>query len=287
VVDTKRHSVYITTGQNYSAPDDVFACLDAVGGDLAVAAACLAPNDYTDAILALDISTGAIKWARRLQSFDVWSLACGNADFGLPQLDICKSPESPDYDVVTANLFTVEGDDDRRDLLGADQKSGVYWALDPDNGDIVWATQVGPGSARGGILWGSATDGKRVYVAAANWESVEVTLTPSGQTTTSGFWNALDARTGAILWQTADPVPNGVDAGMVTIANGVVYAGSMDPLGHMYALDAATGAILWQYASGGSVVAGPAVVKGTVYWGSGYARGLGTPSNQLYAFALP
>jgi polyvinyl alcohol dehydrogenase (cytochrome) len=258
-----------------------------VGGDLAAATTCLAPDDYTDAILALDMSTGALKWARRLQSFDVWSLACGNADFGLPQLDICKSPESPDYDVVAANLFTVGGDDDRRDLLGADQKSGIYWALDPDNGDIVWATQVGPGSARGGILWGSATDSKRVYVAAANWESVEVTLTPSGQTTTSGFWNALDARTGAILWQTADPVPDGVDAGMVTIANGVVYAGSMDPLGHMYALDAVTGAILWRYASGGSVVAGPAVVKGTVYWGSGYARGLGSPSNQLYAFALP
>jgi polyvinyl alcohol dehydrogenase (cytochrome) len=74
---------------------------------------------------------------------------------------------------------------------------------------------------------------------------------------------------------------------MVTIANGVVYAGSMDPLGHMYALDAASSSILWSYASGGSVVAGPAVVKGTVYWGSGYARGLGTPNNRLFAFALP
>jgi polyvinyl alcohol dehydrogenase (cytochrome) len=199
VVDGKRHAVYITTGQNYSAPDDVFACLDALGGDVEAAAGCVAPHDYADAVLALDMSTGAIKWARRLQSFDVWSLACGNEDFGLPRLDTCKSPTSPDYDVGAASLFTVRwgaeqgegahpsGDTDRRDLLGAGQKSGVYWALDPDNGSVVWATQVGPGSARGGILWGSATDGQRVYVAAANWESVAVTLIPSGQTTTSGW----------------------------------------------------------------------------------------------------
>jgi hypothetical protein len=31
-----------------------------------------------------------------------------------------------------------------------------------------------------------------------------VTLKPSGQMTTSGFWNALDTKTGAIPWQTAD-----------------------------------------------------------------------------------
>ena len=88
-----------------------------------------------------------------------------------------------------------------------------------------------------------------------------MTLFPSGERTTSGFWSALDARTGAILWQTTDPVPDGWDAGMVTVANDVVYAGSLDPRGHMYALNAVTGTILWSYASGGSVIAGPAVVR--------------------------
>jgi polyvinyl alcohol dehydrogenase (cytochrome) len=295
VVDTKRHAVYVTTGQNYSAPEAVFACLEAVDGDLEAAAACLAPDDYADAILALDMSTGAIKWGRRLQSFDVWSLACGTDDGAFPPLDTCKAPESPDYDVGAASLLTVTGEGGQqrandigpRDLLGVGQKSGIYWALDPDDGSIVWATQVGPGSDRGGILWGSATDGNRVYVAAANWKSVEVPLTPSGQITTSGFWNALDARTGAIIWQTADPVPGGVAAGMVTVAHDVVYAASMDPLGHLYALSAATGAMLWSYPSGGSVIAGPAVVKGTVYWGSGYERGFATANHRLYAFALP
>jgi polyvinyl alcohol dehydrogenase (cytochrome) len=289
VVDTKRRAIYVTTGNNFSAPDDVYRCLDEVYGELEAAAHCLARNDYADAIVALDMDTGAIKWGRRLQSFDVWTVACGVPEFGFPpQLDICKAPNSPDYDFgAGANLFTVHDGGTPRDLLGAGQKSGIYWALNPDNGNIVWATQVGPGSLRGGIVWGTATDGKRVYVAAANFDRAEQTLVPSGQTITWGFWNALDARTGAILWQTADPVPGGKDAGMVTVANGVVYAGSMDPLGHLYALDAATGSILWSYASGGSVVAGPAVVKGTVYWGSGYARGFGTPSNKVYAFTLP
>jgi polyvinyl alcohol dehydrogenase (cytochrome) len=54
----------------------------------------------------------------------------------------------------------------------------------------------------------------------------------------------------------------------------------------MYALHAATGQILWQYAAGGSVVAGPAVVDGTVYWGSGYARTGGVGNDQFYAFSV-
>jgi polyvinyl alcohol dehydrogenase (cytochrome) len=34
------------------------------------------------------------------------------------------------------------------------------------------------------------------------------------------------------------------------------------------------------------VVAGPAVVRGTVYWGSGYARTGGVGNNKFYAFSL-
>ncbi len=54
----------------------------------------------------------------------------------------------------------------------------------------------------------------------------------------------------------------------MTVANGVVYAGSMgsgQDANNMYALDAKTGKILWRFNSGGSVAAGAAVVDGTVY----------------------
>ena len=68
------------------------------------------------------------------------------------------------------------------------------------------------------------------------------------------------------------------------MANGVVYAGSFS--GMMHAVDARTGEILWSFDSGGSVVDGPAIADGVVYWGSGYAHiPPGKPNNQVYAFA--
>ena len=70
----------------------------------------------------------------------------------------------------------------------------------------------------------------------------------------------------------------------MSVANGVAYAGSYSGL--MYALDARTGTVLWSFDSGGSVVGGPAIADGVIYWGSGYARiAPGKPNNRLYAFA--
>ena len=48
----------------------------------------------------------------------------------------------------------------------------------------------------------------------------------------------------------------------------------------------ATGDILWRFAAGGSVVDGPAILDGTVYWGSGYARTGGAGNNKFYAFSI-
>ncbi len=56
----------------------------------------------------------------------------------------------------------------------------------------------------------------------------------------------------------------------------------------MVALDASNGRTLWRFASGGSVIDGPSIVDGTVYWGSGYSHlSIGTANNKLYAFTLP
>ena len=55
----------------------------------------------------------------------------------------------------------------------------------------------------------------------------------------------------------------------------------------MFALDAATGAILWRFAAGGSVNSGPAVVRGMVFWGSGYSTAAeGSGNDRFYAFSL-
>jgi polyvinyl alcohol dehydrogenase (cytochrome) len=110
-------------------------------------------------------------------------------------------------------------------------------------------------------------------------------LVPSGQQITWGAWSALDVHTGKILWQTADPTAGTPDEGSVSVANGVMYAGSY--AGQMYALDTITGKILWSFASGGSVIDGPSIVNGTIYWGSGYRNippGIG--NNKVFAFTL-
>jgi polyvinyl alcohol dehydrogenase (cytochrome) len=54
----------------------------------------------------------------------------------------------------------------------------------------------------------------------------------------------------------------------------------------MYALDAVNGNILWNFASGGTVLDGPAIVDGALYWGSGYRNIQGTGNNKVFAFSL-
>ncbi|WP_437287470.1 outer membrane protein assembly factor BamB family protein [Sorangium sp. So ce406] len=280
-IDVGRRALYVTTGNNYSVPPSVAGCAETAGDDPLAAEACLAPDDHIDAIVALDLDTGATKWARRLQGFDAWTGACF---YGY---DWCPSPMGPDYDFGTgAALFTAGTGAHRRALVGAGQKSGIFWALDRDDGSVVWSTLVGPGGILGGIMWGVALDESRIYVPVGNSDQTAHTLHPSGEIITWGSWSALDPATGELLWQTADPTAGAQDRGPLTVANGVVYAGSMS--GDVHALSAATGAVLWSHPADGSVNAGPAVSRGTVYWGSGYQSfGVGTPGHTLFAFGLP
>jgi polyvinyl alcohol dehydrogenase (cytochrome) len=142
---------------------------------------------------------------------------------------------------------------------------------------------VGPCGTTGGIQWGTATDGRRFYMQITNSSRVPFTLANGGPTIDYGSWAALDVKTGRIVWQVADPTPGTIDPGAVSVANGVMYAGSYS--GAMYALNAATGAVLFGFASGGSVIDAPSIVNGTVFWGSGYRHlAAGTGNNKVFAF---
>jgi polyvinyl alcohol dehydrogenase (cytochrome) len=291
-IDVKRNSVYIGTGNNYGAPQAVSDCVTAAGTDPQAIFNCeatLGVGNDVDAIMSLDLTSGAIKWVHKLQGFDAWTTAC----IGLPTA--CPSPNGPDYDFGQGPMLIPTKK--AGDIVSAGQKSGIMWGLNADTGATVWSTAVGPGSSLGGMEWGSATDGDRIYFAVANLNfgpAAHYTMVnpPKGTPATSdaGSWGAVDPATGAILWQTADP--NGsIDIGPVSVANGVVYASSMGALFFpadlptMFALDAKSGKQLWSYASGGSVNAGPAIVDGTVYWGSGYSHlGFGGGNNKLFAF---
>jgi polyvinyl alcohol dehydrogenase (cytochrome) len=282
-IDTKRGQIYIATGNNYSVPQSVLDCVTLAGDDSNAQAACLPADDFFDSIVALDMLTGAVRWSTRAIPYDAWTVDC-IPFFG--DGDLCPNPAGPDYDFGQAPaLFTVKPDGKKPfDLVGAGQKSGQYWALDPNTGAVQWVTQAGPGGTAGGLQWGSAVDGKRVYTANANSNNVPW---PTTDGLTSGVWSSLDAVTGAVLWQTRPPF-GGSTSGPVTTANGLVFGCSLDPDGHMYALNAATGAVLWSFASGGSCLSGAAISDGMLFWGSGYSNfGFGTPNNKLYAFGLP
>jgi len=298
VVDPSRNSVYIATGNNYSVPDEIVACVEA--GDVlgCVDAVNGSADNWFDAILALDMTTGAIKWGTKALPVDAWTAACL---FPFDQLnpENCPDTESPDYDFGQGPALykTPSG----VELLGAGQKSGIYWALNPDNGQVVWTTQVGPGGTLGGLQWGSATDGKRIYTAISNNFFVEDYLL-DGTMITGGKWAALNSETGEVLWDAVGnnppafgPYPSGALAsnqGAVSSANGVVFGGAIDAVGTMYAFDASNGNILWSFESGGSVNSGAAIVDGNVYWGCGYSNffvgtGTGTGSiSKMYAFEV-
>jgi polyvinyl alcohol dehydrogenase (cytochrome) len=271
-IDPKRGTLFIGTGNNYTVPAAVEACQNATP-----TANCAAPDDFFDTALALDLKTGQIKWSKTLQGLDTWTLACILPGAGTNPN--CPVPSSPDFDLGGA------GPNLMGNIVGFGQKSGIYWALDANSGNIMWSTPVGPGSSLGGIEWGTATDGKRIYVAIGNHDHLPYTLVPSGQQITWGSWSALDVATGKILWQIADPTPGTIDTGSVSVANGVIYAGSYS--GQMYALDTRSGNILWNFPSGGTVIDGPSIVDGTLYWGSGYGKippGIG--NNKVYAFTV-
>ena len=295
-IDPVRGLVYATTGNSYSAPDGLLACLAEAQTAQSPADAeydCIAnePKNYVDAFVAFEIATGDIAWGNPMMPFDAYTVSCYEPQ---PNPENCPSPKGPDYDFAQGPaLFRATIDGQMRELVGAGQKSGVYWTLDRDTGAVVWQTEVGPGSALGGMEWGSAIDGERIYVAISNYAKRAWTLSgdgrDAGRRIYHGFWSALDAATGEILWQTADPNVDSPDMGAVTVANGVVFVGSMaggPKADTMFALDAATGEILWRFASGGSVNGGAAVADGVVYWGSGYRLWGGRSNNQLYAFEV-
>ena len=105
-IDTKRGQVYIATGNNYSVPQSVLDCVTAAGSDPAAQAACLPADDYFDSIMALDLKTGAVRWATRAIPYDAWTVDCipfyGDGSN-------CPDPAGPDYDFGQAPaLFTVK-----------------------------------------------------------------------------------------------------------------------------------------------------------------------------------
>jgi polyvinyl alcohol dehydrogenase (cytochrome) len=162
-LDRRRHSLYVTTGNNYTAPEGVVT---------------LPPGDHIESIMALDLDTGAIKWSQRMTEGDAFVIA-----------DLFANPPGggPDWDFGSgANLFRTQIGGKPQDVVGAGQKSGIYWAVDADSGSVLWKTPVGPGGHLGGIHWGTAVDSQRVYVGVNDELGVPYMLQGNGSRSSDG-----------------------------------------------------------------------------------------------------
>jgi polyvinyl alcohol dehydrogenase (cytochrome) len=277
-VDPKRKVLYVTTGDNYSTP----------------------ATDTSDAVIALDLATGNFVWKRQMTAADVFNGICsGNRD-------TC----GPDFDFGSSAILTRTPDS--RELLLAGQKSGIVWALDPNKkGEIVWQGRVGKGGTNGGVQWGMATDGQRVYASVSDvgrTRQTNLTTDPRRYVLDpkqGGGLTALRVADGSEAWHVAaKPCPENAPAGCspsqpgaVTEIPGVIFATSTD--GHIRAHSTEDGRQLWDFdtmrdfetvngakAKGGSIDGpGAVVVNGMVFISSGYPRNGGVPGNVLLAFA--
>ena len=274
-IDPKRGVMYVTTGDNFSAP----------------------ATDMSDSILALELNTGRIVWSKQTLPGDIWTSGC-NSKGNCP---------GPDFDYASSAI--LEKLDNGHDLLLAGQKSGVVYALDPDKkGGIVWQVRVGKGGINGGVQFGMASDGQRVYAATSDIvrgvpfkDPLDPRPTPLDPKEGGGL-TALRIGTGEKVWY-VPPVPCGprpgcspAQAAAVTVIPGVVFSGGMD--GHLRAYSVEEGKILWDFdtirdyetvngvpASGGALNGPGAVVAGGVLFvNSGYGRNGGLGGNVLLAF---
>jgi polyvinyl alcohol dehydrogenase (cytochrome) len=266
-IDSKRGAIYVGVGNAYSGP--------------------MQPT--TDAVVAFDLKTGAMRWSRQM--------APGTTDvFGCVPGDVnCRERQGPDFDFGASPVLAKRTDG--RDLIVAGQKSGVVYALDPDRqGEQMWRYRAGGGSGLGGIQWGVAVDAERAYVPVAEIYTPE-----------PGGLHAVDLATGTRAWYAAPQPPacgkqsrscSGAQFSAVTAIPGVVFSPSND--GVVRAYSTGDGAIVWSFdtnrefptlngvkAKGGSMNGpAPTVAGGLVYVSSGYSAFGLRPGNVLLAFGV-
>jgi polyvinyl alcohol dehydrogenase (cytochrome) len=278
-IDARRGLLYIGTGDNYTHP----------------------ATSMSDAIVALELKTGRIVWSQQTLANDVFNALCPRG---------AQKNCGPDHDFA-APIMLVRASGGR-DILVAGQKSGVAFGLDPAKGGrVLWQTRVGKGGTSGGIQWGMASDGRKVYTAVA--DPVRTQGDPSSpqvgnaqfDPVQGGGLTALDVRNGNKLWfAPSTPCASGrvgcspAQPGAVTAIAGAVFSGAMD--GHLRAFSTVDGRLLWdvdtqrsydtvngQSAQGGSLDgAGPVIADGMLFVNSGYPRLGGAPGNVLLAFGL-
>ncbi|HEY7200804.1 MAG TPA: PQQ-binding-like beta-propeller repeat protein, partial [Candidatus Dormibacteraeota bacterium] len=202
---------------------------------------------FSQAIVALDGTTLAVKGSWKIPT----------------------EAQVADSDWSTSPI--VFPDSSGRTLVASSNKNGLLYAFDDTNisAGPVWQQRIAIGGdcpTCGDATVASAAFANGVlYVAGGN--------TTIGGAGSAGFVRALNANTGAILWEHPDPA---AVIAAVAYANGLVYAGAGATL---EVLAASTGARLYDYATGATLYGAPTVANGRVYAGS--------VDGHVYAWAQP
>ncbi len=269
-VDAKRGLVYVGTGENYSTP----------------------ANDKSDAIIAIEMESGEVRWIQQTIEGDAWNGACGLTKVNCPEED------GPDFDFGAPPIVaTLDG----KDYILAGQKSGMIFGIDPETGEILWERRLGMGGFNGGVHWGMAVSGGKLIVP--------ITDTPGNRFTTGDpqpGLNALDIKTGERLWSTLHPASctgkrdcyfNGLSAA-VTVTSELAFAGDLNGVLGIYRLD--SGERIWSYetrkdfetvndvrARGGTIDSDGVVLTGNQFFvNSGYDKWGEFAGNVLLAFEV-
>ncbi len=266
-VDAKRQQIYVGTGENASSP----------------------ATTTSDAIFAIDMGDGKVNWTFQATPGDAWNVACDSAT-----PDNCPEEQGPDFDFGAATMLVTTSK--HGDLVIAGQKSGLVHALDPATGKLVWQTRVGRGGIQGGVHFGMAAAGDRIFVPISDMADGRTYPDPDRP-----GMHALNANTGAIVWSTLHEdhcdgrafCHPGISQ-VPTVVGDVVLAGAMDGIVRAYAT--ATGEIVWELDTtqafptttgtatrGGSFggAAGPIAYDGKLVLSSGYGIYNHMPGNLL------
>lgn len=275
-IDTKRGLLYFATGENYSDP----------------------PTDTSDAVFAVNLSDGSVRWYHQFTEGDAWNASCGAGWLN----GNCPEADGPDYDFGAPPILatTPYG----RDLLFAGQKSSMVYAMDPETGELVWEQRVGRGGKLGGIHWGMAVNEALglLYVPVSDRGGAG---RHEGDRETARGLHALSLQDGSIRWSVPE-LGNcegregcfpGISAAILATED-LVIAGGLDGGLNAYAAD--SGERLWYFdtwrsytavngveTEGGPLdVHGPLIVGDMLFINSGYQTFGQKGGNAFLAFRL-
>ena len=259
-------------------------------------------NLYTSSVLALDADTGKMKWYFQYTPHDVHDWDANQIQI-LADLQIGGRARKT---LVTANRngFYYVLDRTTGEFLHAAAYAKQTWAkgIDakgrpevlPNTEPSAEGTLVYP-SLQGSTNWPSPSYspqtglfyvpvremGSYYYKTDVEYEA-GMPFTGGGERRLAdeawGAVRALDAKTGATVWDFKLPSPSW--SGVLSTAGGLVFSGSNE--GNVYALDAKTGAALWQFQTGGLVRSNP-----VTYLVEGRQHVSVSAGRVVFAFAVP